>query len=47
MPRISLSGVTYNTPNFIKIFDNITLSLSPSKIAIIGDNGVGKTTLYA
>ncbi len=44
MPHISLSGVSYNTPNFIKIFDNITLSLPPTKIAIIGNNGVGKTT---
>jgi ATPase subunit of ABC transporter with duplicated ATPase domains len=45
MTHISLSGVSYNTPNFIKIFDNITLALPPAKIAIIGDNGVGKTTL--
>lgn len=45
MPHISLRNLYYSTPDSKPIFENISLDLSQGNYAIIGENGVGKTTL--
>ncbi|MCP4355711.1 MAG: ABC-F family ATP-binding cassette domain-containing protein [Proteobacteria bacterium] len=46
MPYISIKEVVYDFENQINLFKNISLTVnSGEKLAIIGDNGIGKTTL--
>jgi len=42
---ISLHGLTYELPNGEKLFTNLGGSFSKQRIGLLGDNGVGKSTL--
>jgi ATPase subunit of ABC transporter with duplicated ATPase domains len=43
---INLTNISYNLPNGDSLFMNLSYNfLDSQKIAIVGDNGVGKTTL--
>ena len=44
-PQIHLYNLNYSLLNTLVNFRDITLSFSQTKIGIIGDNGIGKTTL--
>ena len=47
MPYISIKEVSYNFENTNNLFKNISLNIKPKeKIALIGDNGIGKKTLF-
>lgn len=45
MPYISASGLSYNLPNTKQLFSKLNFSFNKGRTAIIGKNGVGKTTL--
>jgi ATPase subunit of ABC transporter with duplicated ATPase domains len=45
--RVELSGVTICAPGGRPLFDGLTLRLSREHVALIGRNGVGKSTLLA
>lgn len=45
MPSITLSGLTATTPDGRTLFDNLDLSFDGGRTAVVGRNGVGKTTL--
>lgn len=42
---ISLSGLSYSTPDGTPLFTNLDLSFGPERIGVVGRNGVGKSTL--
>ncbi|MFN4017256.1 MAG: ABC-F family ATP-binding cassette domain-containing protein [Reyranella sp.] len=45
MPSITLSGLTATTPDGRTLFANLDLSFDGGRTALVGRNGVGKTTL--
>jgi ATPase subunit of ABC transporter with duplicated ATPase domains len=45
MPSITLSGLTATTPDGRTLFSNLDLSFDGGRTALVGRNGVGKTTL--
>jgi ATPase subunit of ABC transporter with duplicated ATPase domains len=45
MPSITLSGLTATTPDGRTLFHNLNLSFDGGRTALVGRNGVGKTTL--
>jgi ATPase subunit of ABC transporter with duplicated ATPase domains len=45
MPSITLSGLTATTPDGRTLFSNLDLSFDAGRTALVGRNGVGKTTL--
>ncbi len=45
MPSITLSGLTATTPDGRALFQNLDLSFDGGRTALVGRNGVGKTTL--
>ncbi len=44
-PLITLSGLSYRTPDGHGLLDNLTLSFGAERTGLVGRNGVGKTTL--
>lgn len=47
MPLLELSGVTIVTPAGRPLFDGMSMRLGRERVALIGRNGVGKSTLLA
>ncbi|TAJ85001.1 MAG: ABC-F family ATP-binding cassette domain-containing protein, partial [Reyranella sp.] len=45
MPSITLTGLTATTPDGHTLFQNLDLSFDGGRAALVGRNGVGKTTL--
>ena len=45
MPIVTLNGVAARTPDGRGLFDNLTLAFGRERTAVVGRNGVGKTTL--
>lgn len=45
MPSITISGLTATTPDGRSLFANLDLSFDGGRTALVGRNGVGKTTL--
>ena len=45
MPIVTLNSVAARTPDGRGLFDNLTLAFGRERTAIVGRNGVGKTTL--
>lgn len=46
MSNISASGVSYKLPDSTTLFSNINFTFNEERSAIVGKNGVGKTTLF-
>lgn len=46
-PLLEVSGATISTPSGRPLFDSLSLRLSRERVALIGRNGVGKSTLLA
>src|SRR5690606_21997624 len=42
---VTLNGVAARTPDGRGLFDNLTLAFGRERTAVVGRNGVGKTTL--
>jgi len=45
LPNITLSGVTFELENGRTLFHDLTFSLEPKLTALVGPNGIGKSTL--
>lgn len=45
VPSVSASGVSFNWPSGKRIFDNVSFDIPAGITALVGKNGVGKTTL--
>lgn len=45
MPSLSLSRVSLAWPDGRRVFDNLTFALPPGLSAVVGRNGIGKSTL--
>lgn len=45
MSRIILKNISYKIPNGTKIFDELSFSFNPELTGLVGQNGIGKSTL--
>ncbi|WP_443747186.1 ABC-F family ATP-binding cassette domain-containing protein [Asticcacaulis solisilvae] len=45
MPAITLSGLSWQTPDGRDLFPNLDLTFGPERTGLVGRNGAGKTTL--
>lgn len=46
MSNISASGLSYKLPDSTILFSDLNFSFNKNRVAIVGKNGVGKTTLF-
>ncbi|WKZ68737.1 MAG: ABC-F family ATP-binding cassette domain-containing protein [Melioribacteraceae bacterium] len=45
MSRVILKNISYKIPNGTKIFDELSFSFNPELTGLVGQNGIGKSTL--